>query len=124
MALDFLEGLKVLDLGQDISAAFCARLFADLGACVIKVEPPSGDPCRDLGPYSGDLPDRERSGLFLALNTNKLGLPSARNLPPAGSFCYNSRRAPTSWWRATYLLTCPALGWAMPNCTSATRPWL
>ena len=74
MALDFLEGLKVLDLGQDISAAFCARLFADLGACVVKVEPPSGDPCRDLGPYPGDLPDRERSGLFLALNTNKLGV--------------------------------------------------
>ena len=74
MALDFLEGLKVLDLGQDIGAAFCARLFADLGAYVVKVEPPGGDPCRDLGPYSGDLPDRERSGLFLALNTNKLGV--------------------------------------------------
>ena len=74
MALDFLEGLKVLDLGQDISAAFCARLFADLGAYVVKVEPPSGDPSRNLGPYSGDLPDREGSGLFLALNTNKLGV--------------------------------------------------
>ena len=74
MALDFLEGLKVLDLGQDISAAFCAGLFADLGARVVKIEPPSGDPCRDLGPFSGDLPDRERSGLFLALNTNKLGV--------------------------------------------------
>ena len=74
MALDFLEGLKVLDLGQDISAAFCARLFADLGARVVKVEPPVGDPCRDLGPYPGDLPDREGSGLFLSLNTNKLGV--------------------------------------------------
>ena len=74
MALDFLEGLKVLDLGQDISAAFCARLFADLGARVVKVEPTVGDPCRDMGPYPGDLPDRESSGLFLSLNTNKLGV--------------------------------------------------
>ena len=74
MALDFLEGLKVLDLGQDISAAFCARLFADLGARVVKVEPPNGDPSREMGPYPGDLPDRERSALFLGLNTTKLGV--------------------------------------------------
>ena len=74
MALDFLEGLKVLDLGRDISAAFCARLFGDLGARVVKVEPPNGDPSRAMGPYPGDLPDRERSALFLGLNTNKLGV--------------------------------------------------
>jgi crotonobetainyl-CoA:carnitine CoA-transferase CaiB-like acyl-CoA transferase len=74
MALDFLEALKVLDLGQEISGPFCAKLLADLGARVIKVEPPEGDPARRMGPFPGDLPHPEKSGLYLALNTNKLGI--------------------------------------------------
>ena len=74
MALDLLAGLKVLDLGQGISGPFCAKLFADLGASVVKVEPPTGDPARLLGPFPGDTPHPERSGLYLALNTNKLGV--------------------------------------------------
>jgi CoA:oxalate CoA-transferase len=74
MSLNFYEGLKVLDLGRGISAPFCSRMFADLGAQVVKVEPPGGDPARALGPFPGDIPDPESSGLFLALNTNKLGI--------------------------------------------------
>jgi crotonobetainyl-CoA:carnitine CoA-transferase CaiB-like acyl-CoA transferase len=49
-------------------------MFADLGARVIKVEPPGGDPARRMGPFPGDVPDLEKSGIFLALNTNKLGV--------------------------------------------------
>lgn len=74
MALDFLSGLKVLDLGKGVSAPFCAKMFADLGAQVIKVEPPGGDVSRTMGPFPDDVPDREKSGMFLALNTNKLGV--------------------------------------------------
>ena len=74
MAVNFFAGLKVLDLGQGISAPFCAKMFADLGAQVIKVEPPGGDAARTLGPFPGDVPDLEGSGIFLALNTNKLGI--------------------------------------------------
>ena len=74
MALDLLDGLKVLDLGQGISAPFCAKLFADLGARVVKVEPVDGDEARGIGPFPGDVPDAEKSGIFLALNTNKLGV--------------------------------------------------
>ena len=74
MPLDLLAGLNVLDLGQGISAPFCARLFADLGARVVKVEPPGGDRSRREGPFPGDAPNPETSGLFLALNTNKLGI--------------------------------------------------
>ena len=74
MAFDLLANLKVLDLGQGVSAPFCAKLFADLGAQVIKVEPPNGDPARRMGPFPGDVPDAEKSGLFLALNTNKQGI--------------------------------------------------
>lgn len=74
MSFHFFEGLKVLDLGQGISGPFCAKLFADLGAQVIKVEPPGGDVARTMGPFPKDAPDPEKSGLFLALNTNKLGI--------------------------------------------------
>src|ERR1700722_814558 len=44
-----LVGLKVLELGHYIAAPFCARILADLGAEVIKVEPPGGDPFRGWG---------------------------------------------------------------------------
>ena len=74
MALDFYEGLKVLDLGQGVCGPFCAKMFADLGAQVVKIEPPGGDAARHMGPFPKDLPDPEKSGLFLALNTNKLGI--------------------------------------------------
>ena len=44
-----LAGLKVLELGHYIAAPFCTRILADLGAEVIKVEPPGGDPFRGWG---------------------------------------------------------------------------
>lgn len=44
-----LTGLKVVELGHYIAAPFCTRLLADLGAEVIKVEPPGGDPFRGWG---------------------------------------------------------------------------
>ena len=69
-----LAGLRVIDFGQGVSAPHCARLFADFGADVIKVEPPAGDAARRSGPYPGDVPDAERSGLFFFHNTNKRGV--------------------------------------------------
>ncbi len=71
-----LAGLKVLDCGENVSAPYAAKLMADLGADVIKVEPPvTGDLARERGPYPRDHEgDREQSGLFLALNTNKRGV--------------------------------------------------
>ena len=61
---------RVLDL-NDRPAAFCGRLLADYGADVVKVEPPTGDRSRTLGPYPGDAPDTEQSLDFLFYNTNK-----------------------------------------------------
>ena len=68
------DDLKVVELGQGVSAAFCAKLFADLGAEVIKVEPPEGDVLRRRGPFADDEPGPERSGLFAYVNTSKLGV--------------------------------------------------
>jgi crotonobetainyl-CoA:carnitine CoA-transferase CaiB-like acyl-CoA transferase len=69
-----LHGITVLDLGQLVSAPYCAKLFADYGADVVKVEPPAGDRARAWGPFPGDRPHAERSGLFFFLNTNKRGI--------------------------------------------------
>ena len=70
-----LDDIKVLDLGQDISAPYCAKLLADYGAEVIKVEPHGqGDSARRMGPFPGDIPNPEKSGLFLHLNMNKKGV--------------------------------------------------
>ncbi|MGE3857053.1 MAG: CaiB/BaiF CoA transferase family protein [Dehalococcoidia bacterium] len=69
-----LEGLRVLELGDYAAAPLCARILGDLGADVVKVEPPAGDSARRFGPFPGDVPDPERSGLFLYLNYNKRGV--------------------------------------------------
>jgi CoA:oxalate CoA-transferase len=70
-----LHGLQVVELGPDLSGAYCGKLLADLGAEVIKVEPPGiGDECRAMRPFKDDIAGPERSGLFLYLNTNKLGI--------------------------------------------------
>src|ERR1044072_4985753 len=69
-----LEGVKVLELGTMVSAAYATKLMADLGADVIKAEEPQGDPARQRGPFPGGVVDPEKSGLFLYLNTNKRGV--------------------------------------------------
>jgi CoA:oxalate CoA-transferase len=75
MTAGSLSGLSVLDLGRMVAAPYCAKLLADLGADVIKVEEPGvGDPARRRGPFPDDVPHPERSGLFLYLNTSKRGI--------------------------------------------------
>lgn len=67
-----LEGLRVLDLTQGVAGPYATKLFADSGAEVLKVERPgTGDVARGYGPFPGDLPHPERSGMFLELNTGK-----------------------------------------------------
>ncbi|MBM3139040.1 MAG: CoA transferase [Chloroflexi bacterium] len=66
-----LAGLTVLELGQGVTAPYCCLIMGQLGADVIKVEPPGGDVARRMGPFPGDVPHRERSALFLSLNRNK-----------------------------------------------------
>lgn len=70
-----LNGLKVIECGRFIAAPYCAKLLADLGGEVIKVEEPGrGDQSRDHGPFRNDVPNPEGSGLFLYLNANKRGI--------------------------------------------------
>jgi crotonobetainyl-CoA:carnitine CoA-transferase CaiB-like acyl-CoA transferase len=73
--MEALHGLKVVEYGNMVSAPYCARLLAGLGAEVIKVENPvTGDEARQHGPFPDGMPAPEKSGLFLSLNMNKLGI--------------------------------------------------
>ena len=67
-----LSTVRVLEIGDNVAAPYAAKLLGDLGADVIKVEGPDGDPARASGPFPPASPgDAEQSGLFLGLNTNK-----------------------------------------------------
>jgi crotonobetainyl-CoA:carnitine CoA-transferase CaiB-like acyl-CoA transferase len=68
-----LAHLRVVDL-TDLRGAFAGRLLADLGADVVKVEPPRGDPGRLTPPFAGGIEAPDRSLPFLYRNANKRGL--------------------------------------------------
>jgi crotonobetainyl-CoA:carnitine CoA-transferase CaiB-like acyl-CoA transferase len=70
-----LRGVKVLEYCSALSGPYCAKLMADLGAEVIKIERPGrGDIARHMAPFAGDTTHPEKSCLFLYLNTNKFGI--------------------------------------------------
>jgi crotonobetainyl-CoA:carnitine CoA-transferase CaiB-like acyl-CoA transferase len=77
-----LVGLSIVEYSTSVAAAASGKMLADLGAEVIKVEPPrTGEPARLQGPFPDDIPDPERSGLFLCLNNNKRGITLDPALP-------------------------------------------
>lgn len=93
-----LAGLRILDL-TNLKGAMCAKLFGDMGADVIKIEPPEGDATRRIGPFLDGQPHRrgnvsstrhetldmfplsERSLLFWFYNTSKRGITLDLNQP-------------------------------------------
>ena len=68
-----LTGYRVLDLAGPLGF-HCGKLLADMGADVIKIEPPGGDEARRVPPFKDDSPHPEKSLYFLHFNTNKRGI--------------------------------------------------
>jgi crotonobetainyl-CoA:carnitine CoA-transferase CaiB-like acyl-CoA transferase len=68
-----LTGYRILDL-TDSRGAYCTKMLADLGADVIKVEPPHGDVGRNMPPFLNDEPHPEKSLYFIYRNANKRGI--------------------------------------------------
>ncbi len=68
-----LSDIRVLDLSRPVGH-YAGRLLADLGADVIKVEPPEGDPARRWAPSLPGVPALEASVPFVLLNANKRGV--------------------------------------------------
>ena len=82
MTYSLLAGVRVLEIGSMLSAPYCGKLLADAGARVVKLESPDGgDAARRYGPWPGDVPHTERSGLFLYLNSNKEGITANLETP-------------------------------------------
>lgn len=70
-----LDGLRVLDVSTGIAGPFCARLLADGGAAVVKIEDPAaGDPARREGAAVAHGDEHRTSALFVFLNQNKQGV--------------------------------------------------
>lgn len=68
-----LSPYRILDL-TDEKGLMCGQLLGSLGADVIKIERPGGDPARDIAPFFHDIPDPEKSLFWFAFNTNKRGI--------------------------------------------------
>jgi crotonobetainyl-CoA:carnitine CoA-transferase CaiB-like acyl-CoA transferase len=65
-----LTGIRVIDMGRWIAAPYCAMILADLGAEVVKIESPAGDPSRREGPFEAG----GESLYFAQMNRNKRGI--------------------------------------------------
>jgi crotonobetainyl-CoA:carnitine CoA-transferase CaiB-like acyl-CoA transferase len=70
MASELLKGFRMLDFTDD-KGALCGKIFADLGAEVIKVEPPGGCPTRSIPPFLEDVPGPDRSLYAIAYHAGK-----------------------------------------------------
>src|ERR1700731_2269849 len=64
-----LAGLRILELANE-TGQFCGKLLGDLGAGVVKIEPPGGEPNRRIGPFLHDIPHPGRRLFFWYHNTS------------------------------------------------------
>ncbi|HEY8172568.1 MAG TPA: CoA transferase [Dehalococcoidia bacterium] len=69
-----LTDVRVLDLTQALAGPYCTMLLADLGADVIKIEPPRGDMTRGMPPFPKDRKSCDYGGYFASINRNKRSL--------------------------------------------------
>ena len=68
-----LSPFRVLDLTDELGF-LCGKILGDLGADVIKIERPGGDPARNIGPFFHEQPDPEKSLYWFGFNNNKRGI--------------------------------------------------
>jgi len=67
---ELLSGFRILEIGPRLTSAVTGRLFSELGADVIKIEPPGGDPTRSRGPFANGH-SKDLGGLFVSQNAGK-----------------------------------------------------
>ena len=99
MGSELLKGFRMLDLADE-KGALCGKMFADMGADVIKVEPPGGCSTRAIPPFLDDTPGPDRSFYAIAYHAGKrsvtLNMESVdgrwlfRELASAGDFVVES----------------------------------
>jgi crotonobetainyl-CoA:carnitine CoA-transferase CaiB-like acyl-CoA transferase len=135
-----LEGITVLDLSQVVSGPICGRMLADLGADVVKLEPPTGDVIRYLHPKVGDDPvsvyftwvNAGKRSISLDLRTER-GVQLARELAETSDvFLENFRPGTLDKYgldpatllaRRPELVYCSINGWGFDNSWSQRRAY-
>ncbi len=126
-----LDGVRILDLSGE-PGYLAGKILAELGADVVKVEPPGGDREGRRGPFLGDVEDPERSLPWLALNTSKrgitldLGAPRGRELfrDLAARADVVLETAPKGWLDDEALRRdCPRLIWCALTPFGRTGPY-
>lgn len=101
-----LTGIRVVDFGRVLAGPHCAQTLLDLGAEVIKIEPPSGDIARRASPRRGEI-----SGYYAQQNAGKRNISIDLNVEGhARSHCGYATR-PTSSWRISAPAPWPPSGW-------------
>ena len=71
-SMSVLDGVRIIELAEDVAGEYCGKLLADFGAEIIKIERPgAGSPTRSMSPIIAGKDGRKESGLFAYLNTNK-----------------------------------------------------
>ncbi|HEY3670239.1 MAG TPA: CoA transferase [Acidimicrobiia bacterium] len=135
-----LEGIRVLDLSQVVSGPICGRMLADLGADVVKLEPPEGDIIRFLQPKVGDDPvsvyftwvNAGKRSISLDLRTER-GAALARELALTSDVVLENLRpgalekygldAPSLLAAKPSLVYCSVNGWGADNLWSQRRAY-
>jgi hypothetical protein len=113
-----LEGLRVLDLTRILAGPLCTMMLGDMGADVIKVEPPGGDDTRTWGPPFAE----KESAYFLGVNRNKRSITLNMAVKPgqATTGSNPTRRASCAARSPVTALPAPRRG--SPVTTSYCRP--
>lgn len=85
-----LTGVRVVDITRGAAGPLCTKALAELGADVLKIEPPGGDPARFSGPFPGGVPHPERGAAFLFRNTGKRSMVAALDGPEGRALLSNA----------------------------------
>jgi crotonobetainyl-CoA:carnitine CoA-transferase CaiB-like acyl-CoA transferase len=135
-----LAGIRVLDFSQVVSGPICGRMLADLGADVVKLEPPEGDVIRFLRPQVGDPPvsvyftwaNAGKRSISVDLRTDR-GVALARQLAESSDVVLENFRpgalekygldAATLLARKPELVYCSINGWGYDNSWSQRRAY-
>ena len=118
-----LDGIRVIDLSRVLAGPFATMLLADLGADVVKVEPPAGDETRAWGPpWWGDPTDR-RSAYFASVNRNKRSVVIDLRTDDGRATCDRLLAAADLLVHNYRPATARAWAWRPMRCARATRGW-
>jgi CoA:oxalate CoA-transferase len=135
-----LEGIRVLDFSQVVSGPICGRMLADLGADVVKLEPPEGDIIRFLRPQVGEVPvsvyftwvNAGKRSVSVDLRTGR-GVELARQLAESSDVVLENFRpgalekygldADALLARTPKLVYCSINGWGYDNSWSQRRAY-